>query len=208
MKEGADGGSYSSFTITLGNRTFANNTATTTNAITTATGVQTEIGYTGYQADAVDLQSIALVARNQNQKLTDPLTLVLTDSAGEVVAVSSSSSQESVVNHDIFDSSAYWTRYLCTFSFESASDSLLSIGETYTATFYSVYSEETRTVSKQSLFASKISAAPDSSGVQFGTSMYQPGGMVLKAVGVVPEPSAATLSLLALAGLVARRRRK
>ncbi len=191
---GNDGGNYSSFSFTLSDALFSG-TASTTNALTTASD-----GSESYASSTLSLTSILIVARNSGGTITAD-TLVITDSEGNIVATSTGVTSSSQVNYDVFDSSEYYTRNVYTYTF---SDAELTVGETYTATFYTNGS-----VTSQQLIASYNGNQTGSTvAASLGDSNYQPGGMVITVSSVsVPEPATATLGLLALGALALRRRR-
>ncbi len=207
MSTGSDNGTASYFKFTLSNDLF-NGTATASNAITTASDASTSF------TEVVGLTSIEVVSRYGNDSAVLPATLKITDVNGNLVATSSSSVKNGNVRHyDVFDSADYWTRFSFTFSFDELS-SQLTVGETYTATFYDANGDAMQV----GMIASKNGSGTGegvAAAVMGTTPNYQPAGLVISTTSLVeettpavPEPTTATLSLLALAGLCARRRRK
>ncbi len=193
---GNGAGNYSSFSFTLSEALFSG-TASTTNAFTTASD-----GSESYASNTLSLTSILIVAGNSGGTITAD-TLVITDSSGNTVATSTGVTSSRQVNYDVFDSDEYYTRNVYTYTF---SDAELTVGETYTVTFY-IDGE----VSSQRLMTSyngNGTAEGGATAASLSTAGYQPGGMVITVSSVsVPEPVTATLGLLALGALALRRRR-
>ncbi len=194
---GNNGGSYSSFSFTLSDALFSG-TASTTNALTTASD-----GSESYASSTLSLTSILLVPRYTTGTITAD-TLVITDSEGNTVATSTGVTSSSRANRDVFDSTKFYTRNVYTYTFSGAE---LTVGETYTARFYT-----NGEVTNQQLIASYNGNGTSEGGAVAAslgsTRNYQPGGMVITVSSVsVPEPATATLGLLALGALALRRRR-
>ncbi len=193
---GINGGGYTSFSFTLSDALFSG-TADTTNALTTASD-----GSESYASSTLSLTSILIVARNSGGTITAD-TLVITDSSGNIVATSTGVTSSSQANYDVFDTTKFYTRNVYTYTFSGAE---LTVGETYTATFYT-----DGEVTSQQLIASYNGNGTSDGGAaaaSLSNSTYQPGGMVITVSSVsVPEPATATLGLLALGALALRRRR-
>ncbi len=193
---GNGAGNYSSFSFTLSEALFSG-TASTTNALTTASD-----GSESYASSTLSLTSILIVAGNSTGTISAD-TLVITDSSGNTVATSTGVTSSRQTNYDVFDSSEYYTRNVYTYTF---SDAELTVGETYTVTFYT-----DGEVTNQRLMTSYNGNGTSEGGAaaaSLSTAGYQPGGMVITVSSVsVPEPATATLGLLALGALALRRRR-
>ncbi len=198
IKDGDNvGNGYTALTLSLTDVLF--NTAN--NVLTTASD-----GSTQFNATTVDLNSISFLMRNETDTYDD-ITLTVKNSENDVVAVSSASIvTEKYKQEDVFNSGYYYTQRALQFTFASEDDQALTIGDTYTLTF--------------SAGVNLRLTSNKSSGITLNaTPAYMPANMVITATSVtvpkvtpsspaVPEPTTATLSLLALVGLAARRRRK
>ncbi len=221
LAEGQGGGSYSSFSFTLSNSDFSttSNTATTTNILTQASD-----GSSSYASEFVALTSISVVLRNSNSTTT-ATTLVIKEKDSDTTVLTSTSLINTVsqLHTDIFDSSETATRPTLTFTFSTtdlSGSSLLEVGKTYTAYFVDNNNNTVNTpllTSHNNRYGSSAQGhyhytgtPPTIHPASLSDAGFQPAGLQIntKSVTVVPEPATATLSLLALAGLAARRRRK
>ncbi len=179
--------SVSSFTFTLTASLF-NNAATTTQTVASN-------GDTSYASTAdskVSLTSITLWEKEHQNYSTIPDSITIKDSNGTTVATSSSFTRHNdqllPCNHD----GGTWT---------FSGVNLLTVGSTYTVEF------ATWNIAVTNLGASGFATTK-------GDAAWQPASLKIVTTSVnavtpaVPEPATATLSLLALAGLATRRRRK
>ncbi len=207
MFEGASSANVASFTFTLSDELFAGS-ASVSNALTTANDgsstFTTQVGLTGMK----------LVSRYSSNS-QEVSVIKITDSSGALVATSTAITLNSNGrNYDVFATDKYWSRESYTITF-SALESVLTVGETYTVMAY----DSEGSALTLGLYGSKNGTGVGSgmnAAVMTGAASYQPGGMIISTTALVatadtpaiPEPATATLSLLALAGLATRRRRK
>lgn len=173
----------------------------------------------GSLASTYTLDSIAIQFRNNSatDKIGDGLALVITDTSRQVLGISSTATA--------FASSYTLDNYSNTINFVDVSftDLTLSKGTEYFA-FYVASADltgigvgdtlEAASVASVNLMAQGTGFTSPSSdfsflqGVGAASTNYTPVGAIHITAGVlIPEPATATLSLLALAGLAARRRR-
>ena len=173
----------------------------------------------GSLADTYTLNSIAVQFRNDSgaDKIGDGLALVITDTSRQVLGISSTATAFVSYTLDDYSSKIHFVDVSFTdvtlnkgteyYAFYVASADLTAIGVGDTLEAASVAS--VNLMGQGSGFTSPSSDFSFLSGV--GTSLpdYTPIGAIHITAGVlIPEPATATLSLLALAGLAARRRRR
>ncbi len=205
-------------TFTLSDKWFSG-TSTTSNVLTTASNGDTQY----LSSDAtLALTSISFVRRANGASATGT-TIKITDAENRVVATSSAVTMGTVNvrNYDIFlgdstdpNNSEYVTAKTASWTFD-ALDSILTVGETYTIKFYNESGTQVNMGISVSHSGSGNGQPEQTFASAGGNATYQPAGMIISTTSLlatssdaVPEPATATLSLLALAGVAARRRRK
>ncbi len=175
------------FTFTLTAGLFDNEATTTQTVASNGAG-----DYSDTADSKVALTSITLWESGNQNTATIPGTLTITGSDGVSITSTGYTRLNDQRPCGSLHDGGTWT-----FDFDAAN--LLTVGTTYTVTFSSW------SVAVTNQGASGFAATG-------GNTTWQPASMSIETASVaavaVPEPATATLSLLALAGLAARRRRK
>ncbi len=163
----------------------------------------------------VNLTGISVQFRNDNgtNKIADGLAMVLTDTDHKVLAISSTTNafetitigeQSGVINAVCvsFDGVTINTdeQY---FAYYVAASTEVNIGNTITAADLASVNLMVRGTG----FSSPATDFAVTKGLTLDGVSYTPVGAISVSAELVPEPATATLSLLALAGLAARRKR-
>ncbi len=193
----------SSFTFTLSNALF-NGTQSGINAITTASDSSSSFASNTVALDKIHFSFYGGAGNLAAVQISQGDTIVATSTNRSYSATGAAT--------DVFTGETYNNRIQQTWQFDENTVAL-TLGTTYTITFLNSSSEATGVTLE-------VSYCDDDTQAAFvGTAnnhSYQPAGLVITTLstvpvssgGAIPEPTTATLSLLALAGLAARRRRK
>ncbi len=204
---GTGGGDYDEFTFSIHTDSlYAGVPFDTTGSLTEVTTIggvevpQEDASRYFEPVDKVSLTSITLFTRSQSDATDVPagVTLQITDALGNIVtsAVGVYTASQTAYDpwNEYITTGGAWTYPRGTVSFEFTDTAILQLDTEYTVTVVG---------GELGLFVT----LNGDEGFSAGGSAYSPAGMTI-VTEALPEPSTATMSLLALAGLLARRRRK
>lgn len=203
---GVSQGAYDGFSFTLNSDSLdAAKPSGTTGSLTTATG-----GDANFSAGTqVSLTEISVISYASGADINQALTLMIVDSKGNEY-LSSQSKVDYTTTYDPWFSSATdadgmkYSANAATYSFDGVS---LTVGESYTAFFLDANGNAVRVGMRVSNNGDDGFDVLDKNGNVMSPG-FSAGGLTIVTESTVPEPSTATLSLLALAGLMGRRRRR
>ncbi len=205
-------GRYDSYSFTLNEDSFDKTTpygegaSLTTGAFTDGSTVTPEdtLAMDDYfkTGNYVSLTQISFKGENKdNTSFTADTYLRITLDTGETFT-SSVVSQSQSATRDPWYNSWFHTNDVGVFSFTD--DIVLEIGVQYSLHFVDAAGNVLTANSRPYL---DVTQAGDS-GFSAGGTAWSPAGMSITTTSIIPEPSVGALSLLTLAGFVARRRRK
>ena len=202
---GVSQGDYYGFSFTLnGDSLNANKPSGTTGSLTTPSDGEADFT-TG---STVSLTEISIISSNSAGAFNTAVKLMLVDSKGNEFFSSSMSQEDNVVARDPwFDAAtdpdaSRFSSCVGTYNFDGVE---LTIGETYEAFYLDAAGNATSVRMRVGLNGDDGYGVVDEDGNPVAPG-YSAAGLTIVTESV-PEPTTATLSLLALAGLMARRRR-